>query len=246
MSNFGEIKTKLLSKLTESYMSDNKSEIKDLVNKLKSNKNLVEMYMFYEGIENLNISTKDKAKLYVESIEPILIDKMKSIKKDCKEFGKSLKNVVAESNEMYDCLDVLSEENNIHNISKKIESRDKFINLLMTKKETKKVEEPTVHTENHSLLNAVLVNNFNVKFTDFLNEEQKQTFSKIVSMSNEDLSKEMNTLKEDINKKIESLLTESSDDSMNDKLKKVKSDVNESEVTRYNYYKLIELKSGLV
>ena len=70
MTNFGELKTKLLTKLTESYTSNNKGEIKDLVNKLKSNKSLSEMYMFYENIENLNISSKDKAKLYVESIEP--------------------------------------------------------------------------------------------------------------------------------------------------------------------------------
>ena len=50
MTNFGELKTKLLTKLTESYTSNNKGEIKDLVNKLKSNKSLSEMYVFYENI----------------------------------------------------------------------------------------------------------------------------------------------------------------------------------------------------
>ncbi|MFN9958696.1 MAG: hypothetical protein ACK55I_36865, partial [bacterium] len=117
MTNFGELKTKLLTKLTESYTSNNKGEIKDLVNKLKSNKSLSEMYMFYENIENLNIPSKDKAKLYVESIEPILIEKMKSLKKDLKDFGKSLKDVVTESNSLYNDLDVLSEETNMHNIA---------------------------------------------------------------------------------------------------------------------------------
>ena len=48
MSNFGEIKSKMLTKLTESYNSGNKNELKDLIKKLKSNKNLVEMHNFYE------------------------------------------------------------------------------------------------------------------------------------------------------------------------------------------------------
>ena len=78
MTNFGELKSKLLIKLTESYSNKNKNEVKDLVNKLKTNKNLSEIYMFYEELETLNIPNKDKAKLYVESIEPILIEKIKS------------------------------------------------------------------------------------------------------------------------------------------------------------------------
>ena len=66
MTNFGELKTKLLTKLTESYTSNNKGEIKDLVNKLKSNKSLSEMYVFYENIENLN--TVDHRIIYKLSI----------------------------------------------------------------------------------------------------------------------------------------------------------------------------------
>ena len=77
MTNFGEIKSKLLTKLTESYNSGNKTELKELINKLKSNKNLVEMHHFYEEVENMFISNKDNAKLYVETLEPQLIDRMK-------------------------------------------------------------------------------------------------------------------------------------------------------------------------
>ena len=141
MTNFGELKTKLLTKLTESYTSNNKGEIKDLVNKLKSNKSLSEMYVFYENIENLNITSKDKAKLYVESIEPILIEKTKSLKKEIKDFGKSLKNVVAETNDLYYNLDMLSEENNIHNIASKIDARENLMSHLMTEKKKERYRE---------------------------------------------------------------------------------------------------------
>ena len=246
MSNFGKLKSKLLTKLTESYNSGNKNEIKGLIKKIKSNKNLVEVHNFYEEMENTYFQHIDSAKLYVETLEPHFIDKMKSISGDCKDLNKLLKDVVSESNELYECLDILSEENNIHNISKKIESRKKLIDFLVTEKPKKVVEESSVRIDNDSLLNAVLVNNFNIKFSDFLNESQKESFSKIMSMSNEELINEMSLVRTELNSKIENLLGESTDDVMVEKLKKVKSDVNESEITKYNYYKLTELKNGLV
>jgi hypothetical protein len=245
MSNFGEIKSKMLTKLTESYNSGNKNELKDLIKKLKSNKNLVEMHNFYEEMESMYFPNKDAAKLYVETLEPQLIEKMNSIKSDCKGLNKSLKDVVSESNEVYGFLDILSEDNNIHNISKKIDIREKFVNFLTTKKSNRKVEEPTVQIENHNLLNTVLVNNFNTKFTDFLKEEQKETFIKIVSMTESELETKTQKIKLEINQKIESLLRESTDGIMNEKLNKVKEDLNESELTKYNYFKMTELKKGL-
>lgn len=246
MTNFGELKTKLLAKLTESYTSNNKGEIKDLVNKLKSNKSLSEMYMFYENIENLNISSKDKAKLYVESIEPILIEKMKSLKKEMKDFGKSLKEVVVESNSLYNDLDILSEETNMHNVASKIDARENLMSHLLKDKKKEVFEKPSVQIENHSLLNTVLVNNFNIKYGDFLNEEQKETFNKIVSMTNEELINEMNSVKKELNNKLDSLLKESTEDSVTSKLTNVKLEVEKSEVSKFNYYKLIELKNGLI
>jgi hypothetical protein len=246
MSNFGELKSKMLTKLTESYNSGNKNELKDLIKKLKSNKNLVEMHNFYEEMESMYFSNKETAKLYVETLEPHFIEKMKTLSSDLKGMSKSLKDVVSESNEVYGYLDILSEENNLHNISKKIDARENFINFLTTKKTVKKEEEPTVKFENHTLLNTVLVNNFNTKYTDFLNEEQKSTFSKIVSMTESELVTETQKIKSEINQKINSLLNESTDSAMNEKLNKVKEDLNESESTKLNYFKMTELKKGLI
>jgi uncharacterized membrane protein YgaE (UPF0421/DUF939 family) len=123
MSNFGEIKSKMLTKLTESYNSGNKNELKDLITKLKSNQNLVDVHNFYEEMENMYFSNKDLAKVYVETLEPYFINRMKLIAGDCKDLNKLLKDVVSESNELYECLDILSEDNNIHNISKKINKK---------------------------------------------------------------------------------------------------------------------------
>jgi len=245
MRNFGEFKLKMLTKLTDLYTSKNKVEIKNTIKSITSNKPLSEMYTFYEGIEKLNIKSKDKAKLYVESIEPILIEKMKSLKKDLTTLTKDLKNIEFEKNSLYEDLDILSEENTIHNISKKIDARENLIeHLLKEKKEDEKPSE--IQIENHTLLNAVLVNNFNVKYSDFLNEEQKTTFNKIVSMSNEELITETKNLKKELTTKIDSLIKESNEDTLKDKLKNVMSEINKSDTTKFDYYKLIELKNGLV
>jgi hypothetical protein len=163
-----------------------------------------------------------------------------------KEFGKSLKDVVVENTSVYNDLDILSEESNMHNIASKIDARENLINHLISEKKKEVVEPSPIQIENHSLLNAVLVNNFNIKYEDFLNEEQKGTFNKIVSMTNDDLVLEMNTIKKELNNKLDSLLKESTEDSVVSKLNNVKSEVDKSEVTKYNYYKLIELKNGLI
>jgi arsenate reductase-like glutaredoxin family protein len=246
MTNFGELKTKLLTKLTESYTSKNKGEIKELIKKLQSNKNLVEMYVFYEDMEKMTFTSKEKAKLFIESLEPQLIEKSKQLKKDLKEFGKILKDVISEENPLYNDLDVLSEENTIQNIAKKIDSREKLINHLIYEKKETNNQPSTVQVENHTLLNAVLVNNFNIKYGDFLNEEQKETFNKIISMSNEELISEMTSIKKELNEKIDTLIKESTDESVSNKLSTVKSEVLNSENNRYQYYKLVELKNGLI
>ena len=242
MSNFGNVKSKLLNKLTESYTSDKKSDVKELLKQIKSDKNLSEMYLFYEDIENKHISSIDTAKLFVEQIESLLIEKSKLIKESCKSLNKVLGDVSIEKNEIYECLDIISEENTLLNVEKKVESKQRLISHLTKKKESQVAE--STHTDNQSLLNAVLVNNFNTKFVDFMNEDQKEMFKKIVSMNETELKSEMETLKESINTKIESLLTES-DNELRDKLTTVKNDVNESVASKYNYFRLTELKNNL-
>jgi len=246
MINFGELKTRFLTKLVESYNSGNKNELKGLIKKLKSNKNLVEMHHFYEEMENTYIEDKNRARIFVEGLEPMLVEKSKTIGKDSIELYESLMDVVVENNELYSCLDILSENESITNLLKKIEAREKLVDFLTTKKEKVAIEESSVKIENEKLLNTVLVNNFNIKYGDFLTGEDKNVFENIVSMSNEDLINETNTIKSELTNKIESLLNESTDDSMIKKLNDVKSEINQKEITKFNYFKLIELRKGLI
>jgi|688.fasta_scaffold477410_2 succinate dehydrogenase flavin-adding protein (antitoxin of CptAB toxin-antitoxin module) len=244
MSNFGDVKTKLLVKLTESYTSDNKSGVKDLLKQIKSNKNLVEMYLFYEDIENKHIPSVETAKLFVEQIETLLIQKSKLLGESLSNLSGILKDVNTDKNEIYECLDILSEDVTLLNVEKKVVAKEKLLKNLTSPKQTQ-VSESTVHTDNQSLLNAVLVNNFNTKFTDFMNEEQKESFKKIVTMKDDELSTEMSSLKESMTQKFDKLISEESDSTLIDKLSQAKKEVTESTVSKFNYYRLVELSKSL-
>ena len=246
MSKVGIIKTKLLKKLTESYGSKNKSEIKDIIKTVLENKKFKEMYLFYEEIENKYIEDKETAKLYIEGLENMINSQstINEIVDFCKKLDKKLGDVSSENNELYESLDQLFAKDTLSNIENKVIARKKLVEHLTKKKDvTIKDNEP--FTVNESLLYGVLANNFNVLYSNTLNEEQKKDFKDIMSLSNDELVVKTAELKEGINNKIESLLVESNDKEMNEKLNKVKQEVNTKEISRLNYFRLVELKNGL-
>jgi len=246
MSKVGIIKTKLLKKLTESYGSKNKSEIKDIIKTILENKKFKEMYLFYEEIENKYIEDKETAKLYIEGLENMISSQstINEIADFCKKLDKKLGDVSSDSNELYESLDQLFSKDTLSNIENKVIARKKLVEHL-TKKKNTTIKDNEPFTVNESLLYGVLANNFNVLYSNTLNEDQKKDFKNIMSLSNDELVVKTTELKEGINNKIESLLVESNDKEMNEKLNRVKQEVNTKEISRLNYFRLIELKNGL-
>ena len=162
MKKFGEIKSKILSKLVESYSSKNENEIKSILKILKEDKNFKEMYLFYEQIENMEFSNPESVQVYVEMVEPMLIEKSESIQKICKKLNEHVGEVDYEKNEIYECLDTLSEKSSISNLDKKITARKKLIEHLKKEKKQEVVETKIPHTTNQKLLATILSNNFNM------------------------------------------------------------------------------------
>ena len=56
MAKVGVIKSKLLKKLTETYSTDNKVEMKNILKLVKENKDFKDLYLFYEEMENKYIT----------------------------------------------------------------------------------------------------------------------------------------------------------------------------------------------
>jgi hypothetical protein len=243
MGKFGVIKTKILKKLTESYIN-NKDEVKTLLNLIKENKDFKELYLFYEEIENKYIEDKEDAILYVEQIKPILREKTLKINEFLKTLDLRLKDVEINENKIYDSLDLLIEDDNkLVMVEKKIKAKKIFIEHLTTKKE---IIEDKVNTivENENLLYALLANNFNVLYNNTLNESDKIELQKILSLSNDELNGEISELKENVLSKVNNILNESTDDALNEKLNNVKNEVSTMESNKFNYYRLVQLKNG--
>ena len=245
MNKFGELKSKMLTKLTESYTKENKTEVKDILKTIKENKNFKEMYLFYEEIENKYIEDKETAKLYVEGVSTMLNQESNDLSMFCESLNNKLGNIEITTNELYESLDVLSEKDSLSNIEKKVIAKKKLVEHLTTKKEVNESKQ-VVYSQNENLLHAVLANNFNVLYSNTLSESQQEELKNILSIPNEELDSKTIELKESITNQVNSLLNEAvADNEMSSKLNKVKSEVKEMKTSRYNYYRLTELKNGL-
>jgi len=247
MNKFGVIKTKMLTKLTESYSKENKKEVKDILNTIKENKAFKEMYLFYEEIENKYIEDKETAKLYVEGLNTYFGQPMgnwNDLNVFCESLHSKLGDIEIETNELYESLDMLSEKDSLSNIEKKVIAKNKLVNHLTTKKEIQESKGSAL-VPNETLLQAVLANNFNVLYSNTLSESQKEELKTILSITHDDLIIKSNELQESIINQVSTLLNESNDAELTTKLNKVKDEVSKMTTSKYNYYRLTELKNGL-
>ena len=205
------------------------------------------MYLFYEEIENKYFDDKEIAKLYVEGLNTYFGQPMghwNDLNVFCESLNKKLGSVEITTNELYESLDVLSEKDSLSNIEKKVIAKKKLVEHLTTKKEVNESKQVT-YSQNENLLHAVLANNFNVLYTNNLNEDQQTELKTILSISNEDLVSKTTELKESILNRVGSLLSESNDNDLTTKLSKVKDEVQDMDLSKYNYYRLTQLKNGL-
>jgi hypothetical protein len=247
MNKFGELKNKMLTKLTESYTKENKTEVKNILKTIKENKDFKEMYLFYEEIENKYIEDKETAKLYVEGLNTYFGQPMgnwNNLNVFCESLHDKLGNVEIKINELYESLDILSERDSLSNIEKKVIAKKKLVEHLTTKKKVTESKDTTL-VPNESLLNAVLTNNFNVLYSNTLSESEKEELKNILSISYDDLITKSNELAESVIKQVSTLLSESNDVDLSNKLNAVKDEVTQMSPSRYNYYRLNELKNGL-
>jgi hypothetical protein len=244
MSKFGVIKTKMLTKLTESYSNKNKEEVRDILKTIKENKNFKEMYLFYEEIENKYIGDKETAALYVEGLSTMLKNDVNELNSFCTALDKKLGNVDIQNNGLYESLDILSEKDTLSNIEEKVTAKKKLVEHLTTKKEILESKDSTL-VPNEALLQSVLASNFNALYNNTLSESQKEELKNILSIPHDELKVKTTELKESIIEQVSTLLNESTDNDWVTKLNKVKDEVVQMEPSKYNYYRLTELKNGL-
>jgi phenylalanyl-tRNA synthetase alpha subunit len=196
-------------------------------------------------VENKYIEDKETAKLYVEGLSTMLNGNIKNLSTFCESLDKKLGGVDTQSNELYESLDVLSEKDTLSNIENKVIAKKKLVEHLTKKKSVESIVENTTYTANENLLHAVLVNNFNNLYENTLTQEDKEQLKNILDLNGEDLVTKTKELKESILNKVENILSESKDGDLGSKLQSVKNEVTTMEPSKYNYYRLTQLKNGL-
>ncbi len=243
MTKFGSLKIKILHNLTEAYIAGDKKDVKEMLESIKGNNEFKELYLFYEEVENMYIEDKELAKVYVESVEKLLKEKTKRVSKYCKSLDKKFKAGNLVEVELYKNLDLLTEDDSLKNVDKKMLGKQKLVEHLTTKKEL--MESTDEYTSNENLLHVVLTNEFNAKFEESLTEDEKKELKKILSMPNEELTYDFNVLQEEMCSKLNDLSTEEEDTDVKGKLKTALTETKQMKITKYNYYKLQQLRNGL-
>lgn len=243
MGKFGTLKEKILVQLIESYSNKENETIKKVVSKIKD-KNFREVYLFYENFENKEINDESLIDLYINETESLLKSKLKDIQEIQNELEVLLKDVeVVNENKVYSLLDNLTESTTLNNVEEKIRNKSNIKKHLQKPKELN--ENSSVVINNEKLLLTVLTDNFNNKFTDFLSEDEKKTFTDIVNLSENELNEKFVTLRESTLSKIESLI--SGDSEIDSKINETKDKImNESfKPTKINYLAILDLNNSL-
>lgn len=242
MATFGNIKNKILVKLTESYGKENfKNDLNAYFKPIMKNNTLKEMYSLYEDVEKMTFNDKETAQLYVEELSKVLKHKNEEVGTLLTNINETLVGVEPTDNTIYESLDIISCPDTLGNISSKVVAKKNLVDHLTTDKTNNSLE--VEKGVNESLLNSVLVNNFNLSFDKTLNEEDKTKLKSILSLDQKDVESKFLELTETINEKLDSLVE--SDKTFENKSKQVKTEMNEMVQSKYNLYRLEELLGNL-
>ena len=238
-------KKQILNILTESFTNSKTDKMKSLVKLLKENKDLRDLYLFYGEIEKKQFDNKQFATSFVDLLSEHLKGKCEILK------DKTIQSVLnedvtdndVENAELYEHLDALLENDSLKNIDAKLIAKQYIVNYLISERKTTEDEIET--TINENLLNTVLTTNFNTHYNTTLSEEEKRELKSIVVIKKEDFNETFNTLKESLKTKVNELMNESDED-IKETLKMTHKEIELMESSRYNYYKLNELKKDLI
>lgn len=245
METFGTIKTKIIKQLTEAYIDKDKEQINSFLKLIKENKDFLEVYNLYDIVEEKYFDDTEVAKLYVEEISKILNGKDVNLHTRLRIVGNVLSETVAKKNNLYDALDQLLGTDNIRNIDTKIVAKKRVVEFLTTKKIEPETEKVNNFTMNETLLSTVLINDFNSKFTDLMEDEDKNELKIIMALTSKEINKKINESKENIREKINLLKEENSSTDVGTKLDAVNDRINEMDNSRLSYYKITQLEKDL-
>lgn len=243
MSTFGKIKTNIENTAVELAK---KPTFKRFINEFNvmvlNNKDLTELYYIYDDLTENKGLDRDLANDYInESIEysQILIESQKSNIEDLNTWITSWNDNTKNN---YKDIDNIIYNTSIKNLESILESKKNIKNILTT--ETKRVD--VTETFELPISSQIKIANDSLKkeIQNLTLSEQKEV-EDILSISFDNLEKEMVDLKETVVKNLKNTLNESKDVDLTESINQTINKVMGSKVTHYDYYKLKKLSLGL-
>ena len=242
MNTFGTIKTKIENTAIELAKKPTfKRFMFEFKHIVLENKDLSELYYIYDDLSSNKGLPNDIANDYInESVEysQILIE---SQTKRLKEVDSWINSWNKGTSNNYSDIDNAIYKTGIKNLESVLESKKNIKTILIneSKKELKEIS-------NLPLTSMVKIANESLKkeFSN-LNESDKKELNNILSLSLDDVKKEMNSLKENVINNLKTNLNESKDSTLNETIENTIKKINESKVDHYNLYKLRKLNLGL-
>lgn len=245
MITFGNIKTKILKKLTELYNNKQFDDIKKIVSIIKEDTNFKKLFLFYEDMEKLHFDDKETSRLFIEEVSKLLSNKYSYVNETIKKLDNFIGDIEIEKNPLYESLDNLMIEDNLMNISKKVTSK-KYLEEYLLNSNVKEELIPESFTTNENLLFTVLTNSYNNLYENILSDEEKLELKEILNMNSEDIANSIESLRKSVLSNIDTLLKENNDRELSEKLNKVKEEVSSITLTKHNYYRLKKFKENLI
>jgi len=246
MKPFSYYKKNIDSILENSY--SNKKLFKEnfhiIMGALKMSKPFREFFTLYNEIEQKEFKSKDELTEYINESILYLKPKIGSIKTVCgvleNVFSKRTNLITENNNKVYKSLDYLIYKKGVRNIPNRLEVKNNLMESILNRKPnirlgTKLTPKTLAYT---------LSENYNKEFSQ-LSKDDKTLLSEIMSVKKENLSEEINKIKEVVLIKINSLVKESVEENLKVKLTQTKNVILTMEKDKLSLLRLKQLQTDL-
>jgi len=246
MKNFSHYKNNIDSILENSFKDSKefKKNLSVIMGAMKYSKVLREFFTLYNEIETKTLIDKEESNLYLNEAFNYMKDRKGELKKvkpildkiieDRKELCEERQNTV------YENIDNVVFNQDVTKLGKVTEAKQKLTNHLITE-----IKKPVSKIINPKILSHVLSKSYNEVYGKQLSESEQEILKNTLLMTEDTLQSEFNTVKEISLTKINSLISESKDDSLSGKLVQVKNEIKSLKNSKKSYIRVRGLLEDL-
>ena len=246
MKNFSHYKNNIDSILENSFKDSKefKKNLSVIMGAMKYSKVLREFFTLYNDIETKTLTDKEETTLYLNEAFNYMKDRKDGLKKvkpildkiigDRKELCEERQNTI------YENIDNVVFNQDVTKLGVVTESKQKLANHLVSER-----KKPVGKITNPKILSHVLSKNYSEVYGKQLSESEQEILKNTLLMTEDTLQTEFNIVKEISLTKINSLISESEEESLSGKLVQVKNEITSLKTSKKSYIRVRGLLEDL-